>query len=110
MKITFESKKYSGIIKKCDECNYRGPQLEFIDFKCPICYSDYTHYVAPTELLCEINEYYGAIWEIQVKIRNKLKWSKLTDDEDKTLQWVADMINEELNDRKLHHYWNPREE
>jgi hypothetical protein len=62
------------------------------------------------KIIFESKKYYDAVYEIQVAIRNKLKWSQLTDDEDKILQWVDDMIIEELNDRKLHHYWNPREE
>jgi len=56
----------------------------------------------------ESDAYYAAIWEIQAEIRNKLKWGSALDDA--TLEYVSGLICGELNERKLNHYWNPRDE
>ena len=62
------------------------------------------------KIIFESLKYYNAIYEVQSKIRNKLKWENLTQEEDDILEWVSDMIIEELNERNLKHYWHTREE
>ena len=62
------------------------------------------------KIIFESKEYYDAIYEVQMRIRNRLKWTTLTIEEETLLEWVADMICEEMNGRNLHHYWNPEDE
>lgn len=57
------------------------------------------------KIIFESKEYYNAVYEVQRQIRNKLKHEDLENKEFDTLQWVADLICEELNERKLKHYW-----
>lgn len=62
------------------------------------------------KIIFESRKYYDALWEIQSQIRNKLKWEKMTDKEYCMLEWVSDMMCEELNERGLHHFWYPKDE
>jgi len=56
--------------------------------------------------IIESKEYFNAIYEVQSKIRNKYKYETITKKEAAILEWVTDIICDELNDRKLAHYWN----
>ena len=58
------------------------------------------------KIIFESKKYYDAIWEIQARVGDKLKHGILTDKEDDILQWVSDLMCEELNERKLKHYWS----
>ena len=62
------------------------------------------------KIIFESKKYYDAIFEVQSKIRDRLKYHKLTEEEDNTLTWVSRLICDELNERGLKHYWNPKDE
>ena len=58
------------------------------------------------KIIFESQRYFDAIFEIQKRIRNKIKYEDLTDDEEKILQWISDLIVEEMEERGLKHYWS----
>ena len=57
------------------------------------------------KIIFESQEYYEAIYEVQSKIRDTLKYKKLSDDECKTYEYISDLICDKMNERKLKHYW-----
>ena len=57
-------------------------------------------------IIFESKEYFDAIYEIQSQIRNKMKYGNMTNEAYDMLEWVSSLILDELNDRKLEHYWN----
>ena len=61
------------------------------------------------KVIFESQKYYSAIREVQEQLRNKSKWDQLTEEEEKILHWVSDLICDELNERNLKHYWDPKE-
>ena len=61
------------------------------------------------KIIFESRKYHSAIREVQEQLRNKLKHGLLSEDENKILQWVSDLISDEMNERDLKHYWDPKE-
>ena len=57
------------------------------------------------KIIFESKEYYNAIYAIQVEIRNRLKYTELSDDQYDILEEISTFIVEELNNRNLRHYW-----
>ena len=62
------------------------------------------------KIIFESKKYYDAIFEIQQEIRNKLKWDQLNGDQYEILEWVSDLICEQMNDKNLKHYWDLKDE
>jgi len=58
------------------------------------------------KIIFESDDYYQAIYEVQAELRNQMKWSELSEDTYNAYDKIADMICEELNERKLRHYWS----
>jgi len=58
------------------------------------------------KIIFESDDYYRAIYEVQAELRNRMKWSELSDDTYKAYEEISDMICDELNERKLKHYWS----
>ena len=62
-------------------------------------------------IIFESRQYYDAIYEVQRQLRDKLRHED-TDKfhADDILEWVSDLICEELNERNLKHYYTDMEE
>ena len=58
------------------------------------------------KIIFESDDYYQAIYEVQSELRNRMKWWGLDDDTYKAYEEISDMLCEELNERKLRHYWS----
>ena len=58
------------------------------------------------KIIFECKKYYDAIYNVQLEIRNMMKWGELSDDAYEAYEAIADMIVEELNERKLKHNWS----
>ena len=59
------------------------------------------------KIIFESYQYHDAIYAVQRQIRDKLKHSD-TDrlHADDVLEWIQDLICDELNERGLKHYWS----